>query len=82
MQGNAPICGKANPDTTPTTAMREFYPSQPNAEVIPLCVTGHENPMIYDWTCKGKQPTITKQIFTVDVQGFPADLWKAIATAH
>ena len=43
---------------------------------------GHENPMIYDWTCKGKQPTITKQIFTVDVQGFPADLWKAITPAH
>ena len=38
--------------------------------------------MIYDWTCKGKQPTITKQIFTVDVHGFPADLWKAIAPAH
>lgn len=82
VQGNAPICGKANQDKTPTKAMREFCASQPGAEVIPLYVIGHENPMIYDWTCKGKQPTITKQIFTVDARGFPSDLWKAIAPAH
>ena len=82
VQGNAPICGKANQDKTPTKAMREFCASQPDAEVIPLYVIGHENPMIYDWTCKGKQPTITKQIFTVDARGFPSDLWKAIAPAH
>jgi hypothetical protein len=68
------VQGNANQDKTPTQAMREFYASQPNAEVIP--------PMIYDWTCKGKQPTITKQIFTVDARGFPAELWKAIAPAH
>ena len=79
VQGNAPICGKANQDKTPTKAMREFCASQPNAEVIPLYVIGHENPMIYDWTCKGKQPTITKQIFQVDARGFPAELWKTIA---
>ena len=82
VQGNAPICGKANQDKTPTKAMREFCASQPNAEVIPLVVIGHDHPMIYDWTCKGKQPTITKQIFTVDARGFPAELWKAIAPAH
>ena len=82
VQGNAPICGKANQDKTPTKAMRKFCASQPNAEVIPLSVIGHENPMIYDWTCKGKEPTITRQIFKVDAQGFPADLWKAIAPAH
>ena len=51
-------------------------------EVISLVVIGHDHPMIYDWTCKGKQPTITQQIFTVDARGFPAELWKAIAPAH
>ena len=67
---------------TPTKAMREFCAGQPNAEVIPLVVIGHDHPMIYDWTCKGKQPTVAQQIFTVDARGFPAELWKAIAPAH
>lgn len=82
VQGNSPICGKANQDKIPTEAMREFCAGTPNAEVIPLSVIGHDRPMIYDWTCKGKQPTITRQIFTVDARGFPVELWKEIAPAH
>jgi hypothetical protein len=82
VQGNAPICGKASQDKTPTKAMREFCTGQPNAEVIPLVVIGHENPMIYDWACEGNEPVITRQIFKVDAQGFPIELWKAIAPAH
>jgi hypothetical protein len=82
VQGNAPICGKANQDKTPTKAMGAFCAGQPNADIIPLSVIGHENPMIYDWTCKGKLPTITKQIFTVDARGFPVELWKEIAPVH
>lgn len=82
VQGNSPICGKANQDKTPTKAMSDFCAGAPNAEVIPLSVIGHDTPMIYDWTCKGKQPTITRQIFKVDAQGFPTELWKEIAPAH
>ena len=78
VQANSPICGKANQDKTPTKAMRDFCAGQPNAEVIPLSVIGHENPMIYDWTCKGKEPAITRQIFKVDAQGFPSELWDKI----
>ena len=81
VQGNSPICGKANQEKTPTKAMREFCAGQPNAEVIPLSVIGHENPMIYDWL-QGQEPAIAQQIFTVDARGFPADLWKEIAPAH
>lgn len=81
VQGNSPICGKANQEMAPTKAMRAFCGSQPNAEVIPLSVIGHENPMIYDWSCKGKKPAIARQIFTVDARGFPAELWKEIAPA-
>jgi hypothetical protein len=81
VQGNSPICGKANQEMTPTKAMREFCAGQPNAEVIPLSVIGHENPMIYDWTCKSKKPAIARQIFTVDARGFPVELWKEIAPA-
>jgi len=81
VQGNSPICGKANQEMAPTKAMREFCAGQPNAEVIPLSVIGHENPMIYDWQCKGKKPAIARQIFTVDARGFPSELWKDIAPA-
>ncbi|MGH6891341.1 MAG: hypothetical protein ACREEP_03680 [Dongiaceae bacterium] len=82
VQGNSPICGKANQEMKPTAAMREFCTGQPNADVIPLSVIGHENPMIYDWTCKGKKPAIARQIFTVDARGFPVELWKEIAPAQ
>jgi hypothetical protein len=82
VQGNSPICGKANQEMTPTMAMREFCAGQPNAEVIPLSVIGHENPMIYDWQCKGTKPAIARQIFTVDARGFPSELWQEIAPAQ
>ena len=82
VQGNSPICGKANQEMKPTAAMREFCTGLPNADVIPLSVIGHENPMIYDWACKGKKPAIARQIFTVDARGFPVELWKEIAPAQ
>jgi hypothetical protein len=82
VQGNRPICGKANQEMKPSAAVRDFCTGQPNADVIPLSVIGHENPMIYDWTCKGKKPAIARQIFTVDARGFPAELWKEIAPAQ
>jgi hypothetical protein len=81
VQGNSPICGKANQEMKPTAAMREFCTGNPNADVIPLVVIGHENPMIYDWRCNGTKPAIARQIFTVDARGFPAELWKEIAPA-
>jgi hypothetical protein len=81
VQGNSPICGKANQEMAPSKAMREFCADQPGAEVIPLSVIGHENPNIYDWSCRGKKPAIARQIFTVDARGFPAELWKDIAPA-
>ncbi len=68
VQGNSPICGKANQEMKPSQAMRAFCSGQPNAEVIPLSVIGHENPMIYDWSCKGQKPAIARQIFTVDAR--------------
>jgi hypothetical protein len=81
VQANSPICGKANQEMTPTKAMREFCANQPNAEVIPLVVIGHEDPAIYDWTCRGPKPAIARQIFTVDARGYPVELWKEIAPA-
>jgi hypothetical protein len=79
VQGNSPICGKANQGMAPTKAMRAFCAGQPNAEVIPLSVIGHDHPMIYDWSCRGTKPAIARQIFTVDAHGYPVELWKEIA---
>jgi hypothetical protein len=78
VQGNSPICGTANQEMAPTKAMRAFCAGQPNAEVIPLSVIGHDHPMIYDWQCRGTKPAIARQIFTVDARGYPVELWKEI----
>jgi hypothetical protein len=66
VQGNNPHCGKASTSKTPAKAMRDFCAATPNAEVIPLSVIGHEDPMIFEWACHGKEPAITRQVFKVD----------------
>jgi hypothetical protein len=78
VQGNSPQCGKASTSKTPTKGMIAFCAATPGAEVIPLSAIGHEDPMIYEWTCKDKTPTIVKQIFKVDKQGYPAELWQTV----
>jgi hypothetical protein len=78
VQGNSPHCGKASTSRAPTPAMREFCTATPNAEVIPLAVIGHENPMIFEWACHGKEPAITSQVFKLDAQGFPVELWEKV----
>ena len=79
VQGNSPQCGKASTSRAPTRAMQDFCKMTPNAEVIPLSVIGHENPMIFEWVCRGKQASIKRQIFKVDAQGFPAELWQQVS---
>lgn len=78
VQGNAPQCGKASTSKTPTKAMQDYCAATPNADVIPLYVIGHETPMIYDWGCHGKEPIINSQVFKVDSQGYPAELWQTV----
>jgi len=79
VQGNSPQCGKASTSHAPTSAMQDFCKATPNAEVIPLSVIGHENPMIFEWVCRRKQASIKRQIFKVDAQGFPAELWQHVS---
>jgi hypothetical protein len=71
VQGNAPQCGKASTSKTPTKAMQDYCAETPNSDVIPLYVIGHENPMIYDWGCHGKEPIIKSQVFKVDRKAIP-----------
>ena len=79
VQGNSPICGKANQSKVPTEAMREFCAGSPNSDVIPLSVIGQENPMIFDWSCHGEDPKVGRTIFKVDAQGYPAELWEKVS---
>ena len=79
VQGNNPQCGKADTSKAPTKAMRDFCAETPNSDVIPLSVIGHENPMIFEWSCQGKQPKLGRELFKVDAQGYPAELWEKVS---
>jgi hypothetical protein len=79
VQGNAPQCGKADQSEIPTKAMQAFCAETPSAEVIPLSVIGHENPMVFEWSCQGGQPQRGRAIFKVDAQGYPAELWEKVS---
>ena len=78
-QLNSPICGKADTRRAPTKAMTAFCRAQPDSEVIPLVVMGHEHPSMYDWTCRGAKPAIARQVFSPDPRGYPPDLWKKLS---
>jgi len=65
-------CGPANDSDEPTAAMVEHCQANPDG-IIPAVVTGHDT--VYSWTCDGETPTVDEQVFTVDDQGFVAEMW-------
>lgn len=73
---NLPCQSKANTSTTPTAEMNEFCKANPNTEFLPAYLTGHDT--VYAWTCQGEQAATSKQIFTVDGQGFIKEIWYMI----
>lgn len=77
---NLPCRSKANTGTTPTDAMNGFCKEQPNADFIPMYVTGHDT--IYEWACKDGAAQAGKQIAEVDAQGFIAGIWHEIPPAQ
>jgi hypothetical protein len=70
---NIPCWSNANTDPTPTAAETEFCQAQPNAEIIPAVVTGHET--VYEWRCNNGTPEIVRQVFQVDARGYIVDFW-------
>jgi len=74
---NIPCTAKANTSQTPTSEMVDFCKEQPNAEVIPASVTGHET--VYEWRCEDGTPKIVRQVFETDARGFIADFWYEIS---
>jgi predicted small lipoprotein YifL len=70
---NLPCMSKANTDRTPTAALETYCQENPNADVVPMVVTGHDT--IYAWKCQGSTPIISEQIAQTDAQGFLANIW-------
>lgn len=73
---NLPCDAKANVDKTPTADENGFCQANPNADVVPAVVTGHDT--IYEWRCVNGAPQIVKQVFQVDERGFIQEIWYKI----
>jgi hypothetical protein len=73
---NLPCDSKANTDQTPFSAEADYCKNNPNSDFIPAVVTGHDT--IYAWRCNNDTPTIDKQVFHVDSQGYIQEIWYQI----
>ena len=73
---NLPCDSKANTDKTPSPAMDDFCKANPEADFIPMSVTGHDT--IYSWHCVKDAPEVLDQIETVDAAGYLAQIWYPI----
>jgi hypothetical protein len=56
--------------------MIEFCKASPDADVIPMAVTGHN--VIYNWRCKGDTPEVGEAFDTVDAAGYQSSFWVAL----
>jgi hypothetical protein len=68
-------CGKANTRRSLPGAS-EFCRTNPDADNIPMAVTGHDT--IYAWRCVGRRAVATKALVAVDAQGYDAGNWKEV----
>lgn len=73
---NLPCEAKANIDKTPTAEEIGFCQANPNSDVIPAVVTGHDT--IYEWRCTNGTPEAVKQVFHVDERAFIREIWYKI----
>ena len=73
---NLPCSSKANTEKIPSTAMQDYCRENPDAEFIPMSVTGHST--IYSWHCVKDTPELLDQIAKVDAAGYLAEIWYAI----
>lgn len=70
---NLPCLEKADLSQKPTPAMEEFCQANPTAESLPAAVTGRAT--VYEWQCQEGKPTVGRQVFQADPQGYLADFW-------
>jgi hypothetical protein len=73
---NLPCDSKANTDKTPSAGMADYCKSNPDSEVVPMSVTGHDT--IYSWRCVQDTPQVLDQISQVDAAGYLSQIWYLI----
>lgn len=73
---NIPCDAKANTSRTPTPAIAQFCRDNPDADFVPMVVTGHET--VVSWACRSRQPVVT-QVGEVDAQGYAKMFWQRVA---
>jgi len=74
---NLPCQAKADTSRTPTQEEKDFCAQNPNADVIPMVVTGRET--VYEWRCTNGVPEITRQFDQPDARGFLSRIWYEIS---
>jgi hypothetical protein len=67
---------QANTDRTPTQAMQDYCAQNPDADFIPMSVTGHET--IYNWACDGEMAVAGEAFDQPDAAGFLSRIWYVI----
>jgi hypothetical protein len=70
---NLPCDSKADTNKNPTQAMLDFCKANPDADSIPMSVTGHAT--IYSWGCAKDTPRLLSQVSQVDAAGYITDIW-------
>ena len=68
-------CGKAD-TRRKLQPVDDFYRANPNAQIVPMAVTGHDT--VYEWRCVGGSGQPGRQFVAVDARGFIAENWKAV----
>jgi len=76
---NLPCGEKADARTAPSAALREFCRHNPDADGVPMVVTGRAT--VFEWRCAGERPTIVRQIAQPDAAGYLAHIWYPIEPA-
>ena len=70
---NLPCQEKADTRRSPTSAMTAFCRDEPDADAIPMVVTGRAT--VYAWRCEQGASAILRQITRPDASGYLANVW-------
>jgi hypothetical protein len=73
---NIPCAAKADTSRTPTAAIASFCAANPDADVVPMVVTGHET--VVSWACHHGLPVVTA-VGALDAQGYATAYWRRVA---
>jgi hypothetical protein len=74
---NLPCDSRADTNKTPSPAISDYCQANPDAEFIPMSVTGHTT--VYSWHCSQSTPGVADQLTQVDAAGYLADIWYPLA---